>query len=71
MTTIKLCRDCRHSVVVRGLPDLRCSNPQVIGLDPRALGSATATHVSAAAERAEPWPFGACGRRGALWEERK
>ena len=31
MQTIKLCRDCRHSVVEAGLPELRCVHPKQYG----------------------------------------
>ncbi len=68
MQTIKLCRDCRHSVVEAGLPELRCVHPNVLGNNPNALASATVRGIYASMERSEPWPFGACGRRGALWE---
>ncbi len=68
MKTIKLCRDCRYSIVEAGLSEIRCVHPNVLGNNPNALASATVRGVYAINERSELWPFGACGRRGALWE---
>jgi hypothetical protein len=64
---VKLCNGCRwHDT---GPVGLRCTNPFVNKRDPWALSRDAAQHAGSEAhsERAKLWPFGACGRRGALW----
>lgn len=65
---LKLCQDCRWHDTGPGA-GLNCLHPAVQRGDSWALARSPsqADGSSCVVERARRWPFGACGRRGALW----
>ena len=72
MTTVKLCKDCKHSLPEpRSEWTLKCMHPEVNSRDAWALSAAEAHGSSARDEREKTWGIkglSACGMRGALWE---
>ena len=70
--TVKLCRDCKHSMPEPGSEwVLRCMHPEVNCCDPWALSSAKPHGSCARDERGRDWTLlgrSPCGMRGALWE---
>lgn len=70
--TVKLCRDCAHSIPEPGSEwVLRCMHPEVNARDAWALAGAKPHGSDARSERERKWTLqglSPCGMRGALWE---
>lgn len=70
--TVKLCKDCKYSFPEpKSEWNLRCSHIKVIKADPWEL-STNKDNVGSSCfeERQWVWPFGHCGKRGALYERK-
>ena len=66
--TVRLCRECRHSMPEPGSEwNLRCMNAEVNKRDPWALAGSKAHGSNARDERTRKW-FSPCGMKGKLWE---
>jgi hypothetical protein len=71
MTYPKLCRECIYSYRSEHSYSLQCTNPIVNATDPYALSNVKEfAGGDCLKERQRGW-FGACGKAGRLWEEKK
>lgn len=71
MKSVKLCRDCKHSMESpRFQNELLCTHPDLVADTPHALASIHTSGVWASEERNLKF-FGQCGIRGKLWESKQ
>ena len=68
---VKACRNCAWSEPENNSEwNLVCMHPEVNKGDVWYLGSALSNGSNCREARKQIWPFGACGKRGALYEEK-